>query len=186
MNGDGIIDGNDKTITGNYMPKFTYGYSSQVQYGIMDLSVALQGVYGNTIANIAQRHYNSTESYANNTTDALNRWVSPEDPGNGIVARANRSETGLNAQASTYYLSPGSYLRVRDITLGVTVPSKMVKKAGISSLRFYVSASNLFTITRYNGYNPEVSVNSDPLTQGVDYGSYPVAKIYLLGVNLKF
>lgn len=186
INGDGIVDGNDKTITGNYMPKFTYGYSSQLQYGIMDLSFALQGVYGNTIANIAQRHYNSTESYSNNTTDALNRWVSPENPGNGIVARANRSETGLNAQASTNMLSPGSYLRIRDITLGVTVPQDMVKKAGIASLRFYVTASNPFTITKYNGYNPEVSVNSDPLTQGVDYGSYPVAKIFLLGVNLKF
>lgn len=186
INGDGIVDGNDKTITGNYMPKFTYGYSSQLQYGIMDLSFALQGVYGNTIANIAQRHYNSTESYSNNTTDALNRWVSPENPGNGIVARANRSETGLNAQASTNMLSPGSYLRIRDITLGVTVPQNMVKKAGIASLRFYVTASNPFTITKYNGYNPEVSVNSDPLTQGVDYGSYPVAKIFLLGVNLKF
>jgi TonB-linked SusC/RagA family outer membrane protein len=186
INGDGIIDGNDKTITGNYQPKFTYGYSGQVQYGILDLNVAAQGVYGNTIANIAQRHYNSTESYANNTTDALNRWVSPSDPGNGIVARANRSETGLNAQISTYHLSPGSYLRIRDLTLGVSLPQQTAKSIGLANLRVYVTAENPFTITKYNGYNPEVSVDSNPLQQGVDYGSYPVNKTFLLGLNIKF
>jgi len=186
VNGDGVIDGNDKTITGNYQPKFTYGYSGQLKYGIFDLNIAAQGVYGNTIANIAQRHYNSTESYANNTTDALGRWVSPSDPGNGKVARANRSETGLNAQISTYHLSPGSYLRIRDLTLGVSLPDRMVKSAGLAGVRFYVTAENPFTFTKYNGYNPEVSVNTDPLTPGVDYGSYPVAKTFLLGINLKF
>ncbi|WCT13399.1 SusC/RagA family TonB-linked outer membrane protein [Mucilaginibacter jinjuensis] len=186
INGDGVIDGNDKTITGNYQPKFTYGYSGQVQYGIFDLNVAAQGVYGNTIANIAQRHYNSTESYANNTTDALNRWVSPSDPGNGIVARANRSETGLNAQISTYHLSPGSYLRIRDLTFGVSLPQPTAKAIGLAGVRIYFTAENPFTITKYNGYNPEVSVDSNPLQQGVDYGSYPVAKNFLLGLNLKF
>jgi len=186
VNGDGVIDGNDKTITGNYQPKFTYGYSGQLQYGIFDLNVAAQGVYGNTIANIAQRHYNSTESYANNTTDALNRYVSPSDPGNGRVAIADRSETGLNAQISTYHLSSGSYLRIRDLTLGATLPQKMAKSIGFASARLYVTAENPFTFTKYNGYNPEVSVESNPLTPGIDYGSYPVSKTFLIGANLKF
>jgi TonB-linked SusC/RagA family outer membrane protein len=186
VNGDGIIDGNDKTITGNYQPKFTYGYSGQLQYGIFDLNVAAQGVYGNTIANIAQRHYNSTESYANNTTDALNRYVSPSDPGNGKVAIADRSETGLNAQISTYHLSSGSYFRIRDLTLGATFPQKLAKAIGFASARLYVTATNPFTFTKYNGYNPEVSVESNPLTPGIDYGSYPISKTYLIGVNLKF
>jgi TonB-linked SusC/RagA family outer membrane protein len=186
VNGDGIIDGNDKTITGNYQPKFTYGYSGRLQYEIFDLSVAGQGVYGNTIANIAQRHYNSTESYANNTTEALGRYVSPSDPGNGRTAIADRSETGLNAQISTYHLSSGSYFRIRDITLGVSLPDRMAKSIGFAGARFYVTAENPFTFTKYNGYNPEVSVESNPLTPGIDYGSYPVAKNYLIGVNLKF
>lgn len=191
INGDNVIDGNDKAITGNYRPKFTYGYSGRVQYGIFDLVVAAQGVYGNTIANIAQRHYNATESYANNTTDALNRWVSPSDPGNGVIARANRSETGLNAQISTYHLSPGSYLRVRDLTLGISLPDRMARAARLTGLRFYFTAENPFTVTKYNGYNPEVSVDSNPLspnplTPGIDYGSYPVSKTFLLGLNLKF
>lgn len=186
VNGDGIIDGNDKAITGNYQPKFIYGYSGQLSYGILDLNVAAQGVYGNTIANIAQRHYNSSESYGNNTTDALNRWVSPSQPGNGIMARANRSETGLNAQISTYHLSPGSYFRVRDITLGVSLPDKMLRASRLAGLRLYFTAQNPWTITKYNGYNPEVSVDPNPLQQGVDYGSYPVSKTYLVGLNVKF
>lgn len=186
VNGDGIIDGNDKTITGNYQPRFTYGYSSQLQYGMFDFSVAGQGVYGSTIANIAQRHYNSTESYANNTTDALNRYYSPSDPGNGKVAIADRSETGLNAQISTYHLSSGSYFRIRDLTFGTTFPQIMAKSIGFASLRLYVTAENPFTFTKYNGYNPEVSVDSNPLTPGVDYGSYPISKTYLIGVNAKF
>jgi len=186
INGDNVIDGNDKAITGNYQPKFMYGYSGQLQYGIFDLIVAAQGLYGNTIANIAQRHYNSTESYANNTTDALNRWVSPSDPGNGIVARANRSETGLNAQISTYHLSPGSYFRIRDLTLGVALPDRLAKSARLTGVRLYFTAQNPFTITKYNSYNPEVSVDSNPLQPGVDYGSYPVSKTFLLGLNLKF
>lgn len=186
INGDNVIDGNDKTITGNYMPKFTYGYSGQIQYRMFDLNVAAQGVYGNTIANIAQRHYGSTESYANNTADALDRWRSPEQPGNGVVARANRSQTGLNAQMSTYHLSSGSYFRIRDITLGVTMPDRMMKRAGLEGLRIYATAQNPFTFTKYNGYNPEVSVDTNPLTPGIDYGSYPLAKMFLLGLNFKF
>jgi len=186
VNGDGIIDGNDKTTTGNYMPKFTYGYSGQLQYKIFDLSIAAQGVYGNTIANIAQRHYNSTESYANNTTEALGRWVSPANTGNGFTPRANRSATGLNAQMSTYHLSGGSYFRIRDITFGVTMPDKFMKKVGIEGVRLYATAQNPFTFTTYNGYNPEVSVDNNPLTPGIDYGSYPLAKMFLLGINLKF
>ncbi|MBB3967540.1 SusC/RagA family TonB-linked outer membrane protein [Mucilaginibacter phyllosphaerae] len=196
INGDNIIDGNDKTITGNYMPEFTYGFSTQLQYGAIDLGVAAQGLYGNKVANIGQRHYSSVEGYGNSSPDIYNnRYISPAQPGNGNVPRANRSQTGLNAQISTYHLSDGSYLRIRDITLGVTLPQQMVKKAGISSLRLYVTGQNLFTFTKYNGYNPEVSndtgnnpisANNSPLTPGVDYGSYPLSKTFLLGINLKF
>jgi len=185
VNADNVIDGNDKTITGNYQPKFIYGYSGQLQYSVVDLNVSLQGIYGNTVANIAQRHYNSMESYANNTTDALNRWESPEHPGNGVVARANRSQTGLNAQISTYHLSSASYLRVRDLTLGVSLPDKTAKSWKLNGLRLYFTAQNLWTFTHYNGYNPEVSIDSNPLTPGIDYGSYPVSKSFVAGINVK-
>jgi TonB-linked SusC/RagA family outer membrane protein len=187
VNGDGVIDNtNDREITGNYMPKFTYGFSSQIQYSLFDLGFAAQGVQGNTIANINQRHMNSAESYANNTVDILNRWHSPTDPGNGTIARANRSQRGLNAVISTYHLSDGSYLRIRDITLGITLPQKMISKAKITGARFYITVQNLFTFTKYNSYNPEVSIDTNPLTPGIDYGSYPLAKSVFFGLNLTF
>jgi TonB-linked SusC/RagA family outer membrane protein len=187
VNGDGKIDvTNDRAITGNYMPKFTYGFSAQLTYKIIDLSVAFQGIYGSTIANINQRHMNIPESFSNGTADLLNRWQSPSNPGNGIVPRANRSQTGYNATISTYHLAEGSYVRVRDITIGVTIPQSICKKAGIVNARFYASAQNPFTITKYKGYNPEVSIDPNPLTPGIDYGTYPLTKTIFFGLNLNF
>jgi TonB-linked SusC/RagA family outer membrane protein len=187
VNGDGVIDNtNDREITGNYMPKFTYGFSSQLQFSSLDLGVSVQGVYGNTIANINQRHMNSAEGFANNTVEVLERWRSALDQGNGRVPRANRAQRGLNAVISTYHLSDGSYLRFRDITLGITMPQKMLSKAQITNARFYITAQNPFTFTKYNSYNPEVSIESNPLTPGVDYGSYPLARSFFFGLNLTF
>ena len=187
VSGDGFIDGSsDRDVTGNYMPKFTYGFSTKLQYKIFDLSGSLQGVYGNTIANINKRHVNNVESFTNNTIDALNRWRSPDDPGNGIIARANRNERGLNATISTYHLEDGSYLRIRELTLGITVPVKYLRKTGITLARMYFTALNPFTFTRYSSYNPEVSIDDNPLTPGIDYGTYPLAKAFLVGINLNF
>lgn len=184
---DGIIDGsNDRAITGNYMPRFIYGFSTRLQYKIVDLGGSLQGIYGNTIANINKRHMDAMESYANNTIDALNRWRSPGDPGNGIIARANRSQRGLNATISTYHLEDGAYLRVRDITLGISVPVKYIRKAGFKTAKIYFTALNPFTFTQYSSYNPEVSIDDNPLTPGIDYGTYPLAKSFLAGINLNF
>ncbi len=187
INGDGVIDGsNDRAITGNYMPKFTYGFSTRLEYGSFDLSASMQGVYGNTIANVNKRHMDAMESYANNTINALDRWHSPTDPGNGSIARANRSQRGLNATISTYHLEDGSYMRIRDITLGITLPAKYTAKLGINGARFYVTAQNPFTFTKYSSYNPEVSIDDNPLTPGIDYGTYPLAKAWFFGINVNF
>jgi len=185
INGDGVIDGsNDRAITGNYMPDFTYGFSSQLQYKMLDLTVAFQGIYGNEIANINSRYINSLESFVNNTTDALDRFYSEDDPGNGQVARANRSQRGLNATISTYSIKDGSYLRIRDITFGFSFPDRLASKAGFSKIRLYVTANNPFMFTNYDAYNPEISQNNDPLMPGIDYGSYPLSKSYVFGLNL--
>ncbi|RVU02093.1 TonB-dependent receptor [Mucilaginibacter limnophilus] len=187
INGDKVIDPtNDRSITGNYMPKFTYGFSSQLQYKLFDLSVALQGVYGNKIANINSRYINSLESFTNNTAEALDRFHSEADPGSGNYPRANRSQRGLNANMSTYSIRSGSYLRIRDITFGVTLPNKLATKAGIGKARLYFTATNPFMFTKYNAYNPEISQESNPLMPGVDYGSYPLSKSFVFGLNLSF
>ncbi|MGK9121064.1 TonB-dependent receptor [Olivibacter jilunii] len=185
INGDGVIDGsNDRAVTGNYMPDFTYGFSSTLQYKMFDLTVALQGIQGNEIANINSRYINSLESFVNNTTDALDRFHSEENPGNGWVARANRSQRGLNATISTYSIKDGSYLRIRDITLGFSLPDRLANKARFSKIRFYVTANNPFMFTKYDGYNPEINQNNNPLMPGIDYGSYPLSKSYVFGLNL--
>jgi TonB-linked SusC/RagA family outer membrane protein len=185
INGDKVIDGtNDRAITGNYVPKFTYGFSSQLQYKMFDLGASVQGVYGNKIANINSRYINSLESFTNNTAEALNRFYSESNPGSGTYARANRSQRGLNANMSTYSIRSGSYLRIRDITLGLTLPDKTAVKAGFTRARIYFTATNPFLFTKYNAYNPEISQESNPLTPGVDYGSYPLSKSFVLGLNL--
>jgi TonB-linked SusC/RagA family outer membrane protein len=187
INGDGLIDGtNDRAITGNYMPNFTYGFSSQLQYKALDLGVSLQGVYGNEIANINSRYINSLESFTNNMAEALDRFYAEDNPGSGTYPRANRSQRGLNANMSTYSIKSGSYLRIRDITLGFTLSEKVATKVGLGRARIYLTATNPFMFTKYNAYNPEISQAGNSLTPGVDYGSYPLSKSYVLGFNLTF
>ena len=186
QNGDGVITDDDKTIVGNYAPKFTYGYSTQLGYKWFDLSISTQGVYGNKIANILKRYIDNMEGSINSMSDALNRFVSPENPGNGQTVQANRSATGKNGTISTWHIEDGSYFRIRDITFGVTMPKNWMRPLGIENLRVYFTAYNPFTFTKYSGYNPEVSNSSNPLTPGVDYGTYPVARSYVFGLNVSF
>lgn len=180
---DDTINADDKQITGNYLPDFTYGYSTSLRYKTWDFSLALQGVYGNEIANINRRYLANMEGNANQLSIAKDRWVSESQPGNGEVYRANRSATGMNSQISTWHIEDGSYMRIREITLGYTFSKSLLKRMGISNLRVYASAFNPFTFTKYSGYNPEVSTNSEPTMQGVDYGTYPLAKSFVVGIN---
>ncbi len=180
---DDTINADDKQITGNYLPDFTYGYSTTLKYKGFDFSLALQGVYGNEIANINRRYLANMEGNANQLAIAKDRWISESQPGNGAVYRANRNATGMNSVISTWHIEDGSYMRIREITLGYTLPKNWVRKLGISSLRVYGSAFNPFTFTDYSGYNPEVSTNSNPIMQGVDYGTYPLAKSFVFGLN---
>lgn len=186
-NKDGVIDGNDMVATGNYQPKFTYGYSTTLSYGIFDLSFALQGVYGNKIANIYKRYIDGMDGNANNMTDALHRWESPANPGDGRTMRADRVAKGMNGTISTWHIEDGSYLRIRNIAFGVSLPRSLIKGGVFSRVRLYIMLQNPFTFTGYSGYNPEVNDRTgNPLTPGVDYGTYPLAKSYNLGLNVDF
>lgn len=186
MNGDMEINENDRTITGNYMPDFTYGYSTELKYKNIDLSVAMQGVQGNEIANIFRRYINNMEGGGNCQIDALDRWQSESNPGSGQVVCANRSATGMNGTTSTWHIEDGSYLRIKNITLGYTLPEKWLDGAGIDRARVYFSTQNPFTFTKYSGYNPEVNMKGTSLTPGIDYGTYPLAKSFVFGVNITF
>lgn len=186
VDNDGVIDlDKDRTIVGNYMPDFTYGFGGTLGYKGVDFSFNFQGVYGNEILNLNRRYLDNMEGNVNGTTVALDRFISPENPGSGLVNRANRKTTGNNSRTSTWHLEDGSYLRLQNITIGYTFPKKWTQKLYIDKLRVYVSANNLKTWTNYSGYNPEVSLrSSDALSPGEDYGTYPLSKTIMVGVNI--
>ena len=186
MDGNMEIDENDRTITGNYMPKFTYGFSTELKYKWFDLSIALQGVQGNKIANIFRRCIDNMEGGNNCQVDALDRWQSESNPGSGYVVRANRSATGMNGTTSTWHIEDGSYMRIKNITFGYTLPKSLLTNVGISRARVYFSTQNPFTFTKYSGYNPEVNMKGGSLTPGIDYGTYPLSKSFVFGLNVTF
>lgn len=186
VDGDGVLDlDKDRTVVGNYMPKFTYGFGGSVWYKGFDLDINFQGVYGNKILNLNRRYIDNMEGNVNGTTVALDRWQSETNPGNGQVNKANRKQTGYNGRTSTWHLEDGSYLRLQNVSLGYTFPQRWTHHFYVEKLRIYVSGQNLLTFTDYSGYNPEVSARPDSaLTPGEDYGTYPLARTFMFGINV--
>ena len=151
------------------------------------MSAQFQGVYGNEILNLNKRYIDNMEGNVNGTRLALDRWYSADQTGNGTVNRANRKQTGYNGRTSTWHIEDGSYLRLQNVAVGYTLPAIWTNKFYVQKLRVYFSANNLVTWTNYSGYNPEVSLRSgSALTQGEDYGTYPLAKTYMFGLNVTF
>lgn len=186
VDGDGKLDlDKDRTICGNYMPKFTYGFGGKIWYKGFDFDINFQGVYGNKILNLNRRYIDNMEGNVNGTIIALGRWQSEDNPGNGQINKANRKQTGYNGRTSTWHLEDGSYLRLQNVSLGYTLPNKWTSKFYVDKLRIYVSGQNLVTFTKYSGYNPEVNARPDSaLTPGEDYGTYPLARTFMFGINL--
>lgn len=186
VDGDGVLDlDKDRTVCGNYMPKFTYGFGGKLWYKGFDLDINFQGVFGNKILNLNRRYIDNMEGNVNGTTIALERWQSENQPGNGQVNKANRKQTGYNGRTSTWHLEDGSYLRLQNVSLGYTFPKKWTNRFYVEKLRLYVSGQNLATFTKYSGYNPEVNARPDnALTPGEDYGTYPLARTFMFGINV--
>lgn len=185
VNGDGVVNDEDKTYLGSPIPKFTYGFNLGVTYGAFDLSAFVQGSQGNKIFNAMKTHlYNFDET--NKSTDMLNSWT-PSNT-NTDMPRLNGNDKNNTNRTSDRFVEDGSYARLKNITLGYTLPKSLIQKAGIASLRFYVSGQNLVTITNYSGADPEIGQNSTTnyLSRGVDIGTYPQAQTYVFGVKLGF
>ena len=186
VNNDGKINPDDRTLIGNNQPKFIYGFTNTFTYKGFELNIVFNGVEGGKILNLGRRFYENLEGSQNNLTTILNRWHSPEDPGNGIVPRANSRTTGQNNAVSSRWVEDGSFLRIQNITLGYAIPQTFLDRVKLQTARIYVSSQNPVTWSKYLGYNPEVSNYEGPLTGGVDYGSYPLAKTFIVGLNLGF
>ncbi|WP_158860282.1 SusC/RagA family TonB-linked outer membrane protein [Lunatibacter salilacus] len=184
VNNDGIINALDRTIIGSHEADFHYGINNEFSYGNFHLGIHLQGVHGVEVMNLGMRQSLSMTGRTNNLGIARDRWRSPEDPGNGEVFKASLDVRGVRRNPSTFYMEDGSYLRIRNITLGYTIPPQTINTIGMSAARVYFSAQNPLTITKYSGYNPEVSSYHNALTPGVDYFNYPIAQSYSLGINI--
>ena len=187
VNGDGEITADDRAVAGGSQPDFVWGITNTFSYKNFDLTIVADGVQGNEVFNIAGRFLTNLEGNQNQAADALNRWKSVNEPGDGFTPRANRVTSGNNNRESDRWLEDGSFIRIQNVTLGYNFSSEVIQKSPFSSLRLYGAVSNLAYITDYKGYNPEVSLEGgDPLSPGEDYGSYPLSRRFTVGVKVGF
>jgi TonB-linked SusC/RagA family outer membrane protein len=189
VNGDGIVNDQDKTVIGNPYPKFIYGFGLSASYKSVDLTASFNGSYGNEVLDGQDYYLFNMEGSGNQYAKVADRYRSEAQPGNGSVYRPSRGGTQSNStRLSTFYLQDGSYFRCTNITLGYTLPTSLLNRVkGLSNIRVYASVDNAFTITKYLGYNPEVDYNRGAnLTPGVDYGMYPLVRAYNFGVKAIF
>ncbi len=182
QNGDGIInfnDDSDKVSLGSAIPDLTIGFNFRVAYKSWDFSANIYAALGQEII----RNYERNQPYANQLTYVIDRWTGP-----GSTNDIPRVTTGTtrNTIFSDYYVEDGSFMRIRNMQLGYTLPKKWLGKAKVQSMRVYVSANNLFTLTNYQGYDPDIGNFGGVLAAGVDYGFYPQARTIMGGFNLKF
>ena len=184
-NGDGIINDKDRTIIGNPNPKAIAGVTNNFTFKGLELSVFFQGSFGNDIYNQNRETLEAMSAPLNQDTRVLNRWTPTNT--NTNVPRAVFGDPNGNARYSDRFLEDGSYVRLKNLTLAYNLPQALTQKALISNLRLYVTGQNLLTWTHYSGYDPEVSSAPFSTTgQGRDFGVYPQARTYTVGLNATF
>jgi len=190
INNDGIIDNEDKVYSGSSLPDFEYGLNINASYKNFDLSLYFHGVSGNKIFNGVKFRTETGMGYRNYSATTLNAWS--ETNKNTSIPRLTYNDPNQNNRVSTRFLENGSFLRLKNIQVGYNLPKEMLNKIGITYCRLYASANNLFTITDYSGYDPEIggegpSSGSNALYwRGVDNGTYPQARTFNLGVQVNF
>ncbi len=180
MNDDNKIDASDKVNLGSPIPKFTYGFNASIEFKGLDLQVFFQGVNGNKLFN-CNRYFTEGNGYTNLGAEMINAW-NGKGTSNSLPDPAGSAD---NLRASSRYIEDGSYLRLKNIQLGYKLPPGLVAKAGITSWRFYLSATNLLTFTKYSGFDPEIGITNG-LDMGVDRGNYPQARTFTIGTTLQF
>lgn len=177
INNDGVVNDYDRTYIGNPTPAWSFSMNNSFNYKDFDLQVFLQGVAGNEIYNTNRVTLEGMYTIRNQTTKVLDRWIG-EGTSNS-VPRAIYSDPNKNTRTSTRFIEDGSYLRLKNVTLGYTLPQSLSKKAYINNLRVYMSAQNLLTLTKYSGFDPEVQ-------GGVDNSNYPLTRTISFGIDIKF
>ena len=203
INEDGVINEEDRTYIGNPEPNFTYGFSNSFQYKNFDLTIGITGSYGNEVVNYQRRWLENPRENTNLLTKASQYAVLSKIDPNGLVDYRNLQITGgdpymprmaassaastSNYRYSDKFVEDGSYLRIQNISFGYFFPKRWTSKIKIENLKLYANLQNVYTFTKYSGYDPEVgSTNQDALMTGLDNARYPSPRIYTFGLNLTF
>jgi TonB-linked SusC/RagA family outer membrane protein len=180
INEDGKITASDKTYIGDPNPVFTYGLTNTFSYKGFNLNIFIQGSVGNDIFNASKGDTQGMYDLKNQSTEVLKRWRTP-----GQITDVPKA--GFNLQPSSYFIEDGSYLRVKDVTFSYNFRGGVLSKLGVSRLQPYMTASNLLTLTKYDGMDPEVNEwGNNGAVQGIDWGTYPHSKTFVFGVNVEF
>ena len=183
QDGDGIITTNDRTVIGNAMPKWYGGITNTFNYKGIDFSFMFQFNYGNDIYNATRLYATQSRSGRRNMlAEVADRW-SPTNASNKVPSQDGYIVNDVYSR----FIEDGSFLRLKNITLGYTLPHKWTRKFHASKLRIYATGQNLFCISGYSGYDPEVnSASSNPMTPGLDWGAYPKSRVFTFGIDLQF
>ena len=185
INRDGVVDGNDVTVIGNPYPKHVGGLTNSLRYKSFDLNFFFQWSYGNDVVNLNKLMFDGNQSAILN----LNQFASYEKrwtPQNTNTTEYRTLGGGPKGTYSSRLIEDGSFLRLKTVQIGYNLPANKLRKAGIKSMRVYVSGQNLYTWTKYSGMDPEVSSYQSTLTPGADYSSYPRAMTTTIGLNVSF
>jgi hypothetical protein len=203
INGDGKINNEDETFIGNPLPDFTYGIGNTFSWKGFDLTIFFSGSYGNDVINYNRRFIEDVRSNSNLLTSAANyaqlgvidKNLPADDFRNLYVTNASvthlprlsASSTNANNRMSDLYIEDGSYLRLQNISLSYTLPKNIVRKIKLENVKVYMNLQNVYTWTKYDGFDPEVgAMYGDALMTGLDYGRYPSPRIYTFGLNVSF
>lgn len=182
LNNNGTIDPGDRTTIGCAQPDFIYGMTNTFSYKGFNLSLFIQGSYGNDIFNASRIDTEGMMDFRNQSVNVLDRWKRP-----GMITDIPRAGNIENVHNSTRFVEDGSYLRLKTATLSYDFNKKWLDKIHLSRLQIYVTGQNLLTLTKYTGYDPEVNAyGQNAVAQGVDYGTYPQSKAIIFGLNVEF
>lgn len=188
LNNDGTINADDRTNLGSFLPNFSYGLNVNANYRNFDVTLFLQGIQGNKVFNGVKVLEQGMLRLFNAGTDVLRAWTPTNT--NTDVPRAVSGDPNGNTRTSDRFLEDGSYMRLKNVSLGYSLPSTALQswsRGTLTKARLYVAATNLLTFTKYTGYDPEIGSRSNQtLTNGVDYGQFPQARTLMVGLQLGF
>jgi hypothetical protein len=186
VNKDGKVDADDRTTIGNYQPDFTWGFTNTFMYKGFDLNVMLTGSHGGEIMNQQARFTLIGRANRGVYQRASNFWKSEADPGDGWHCKPRGEQNTMQNQCSSYWVEDGSFVRIKNIRLGYTLPNHLTQKAGLSSVKIYLNVENVHVFLDYTNYDPEASSFQTGVFAGFDYAAYPNPRVWTMGLNFNF